>query len=510
VNEENTNQNDISGAEEAARLRKKMSLVQDSLHRRLPEKEVACFEERFLSQLQKSTENEMARFLSMCAGMCIGGFVVGVMPSDCYKDRVKIFNYFVKENILPDRPSSSDRPSSRPSLSGFNDSQNENNIVLFWENCFLFSLLLPNKLNMLANEALSDMGNGILDDLDKVLKDSAIDKKIRFAAFNLKANAAVFIGDYEETLETLETLQMELQLDASKSKVQYWIDFVSELRNQRIRSELAKPIYVEIPDEEFLDSPRLWRMSRDILSNNEMNPFLKETTNIKNQVEVVDSGNPKVVEPSWEMLNKLSTKVDILTNLVTNLRENIPLARPQIQNHLLSQYPWISGLSNPGELVTAEQILDSIKAGSCGAVVVGYCSTIEAEIRNKLIRSLQKFLINKSKESPKSSILILKSYPHPVLVKPEMKLYDIRRLFSEANSNLDMKSFVSTYSPESQMYLTTKLAWDIKSIEDFRNLTASAHGGIVPMETAQAVKDFVLGTPDKPGMLKRLHDIEGK
>ena len=265
MNEENQNLRDNSGYEEAIRLRYKMSLVQDYVDRRLPDKELAFFEQNFLGSLQESTEKEWTSFLGMWTGMCIAGFVVGLRPSDCYADRLRIYKYFI-QYAASERPSSAKRPGIGILSDATMDSQNENSIVSFWKACFLFSFLLPNNLKFLAKESLSVLGNEILGDLDKALQDSQLPRKMRFAALILRANCNVFMAEYEEAIETLETLQIDLRLDFSKNNIQRWIGYVSSfLRHQRFYNELDKPIYVEIPDEEFQVSSSGLLNNRSIL-----------------------------------------------------------------------------------------------------------------------------------------------------------------------------------------------------------------------------------------------------
>jgi hypothetical protein len=98
----------------------------------------------------------------------------------------------------------------------------------------------------------------------------------------------------------------------------------------------------------------------------------------------------------------------------------------KFEDELKCKFDWINSLTNCSALVNAEFLCETLSKRSWGEAVTGYCNAVEAEIRNKIVQPLNKYLLDKFK----SNRLLLTSQAFSIDVTDDMSLKDVHSFFN--------------------------------------------------------------------------------
>lgn len=219
-------------------------------------------------------------------------------------------------------------------------------------------------------------------------------------------------------------------------------------------------------------------------------------------------------ETSIKSSISLNTMVDLLKANERNVMEHLDSATEQIihQVHLetpasvrlklINEYgPWIKELSNESALATAEFLYDALGNASWAEVIVGYWNVVESEIRNRLIVHLRNHLFQTQNNY---SLSMMRSYS--ITITRDIKVEEIQNILDESGKNPILLGFLSHFAPNSRDYISRDLPSKFKRLRDLRN--PAAHGAVISERyAATETKNLVLGTPEHPGILKKLAEL---
>ena len=168
------------------------------------------------------------------------------------------------------------------------------------------------------------------------------------------------------------------------------------------------------------------------------------------------------------------------------------------QSRLLKENPWLESAANIGSVVTAETIYSQLKRQNWGEMVMGYCNAVEEELKRFLYKEYLAFRRerfddeNYAEESERQK-------------KQQSILHFIASLRKNNLRHQIWAQFASTKMKTHSEFLSNELP---KLLEELVSLRGpSAHGTMKEREKAEKARNIVLGTQEKPGLLKRLVDL---
>ncbi|MFA5055584.1 MAG: hypothetical protein WC562_05360 [Dehalococcoidia bacterium] len=265
----------------------------------------------------------------------------------------------------------------------------------------------------------------------------------------------------------------------------YWavkIGFAEAL----IDPDSIKPKIEPIDLEKSLN-PKLQEDLKEVLSTKSPEEKLFEKFREMMDISVKDNLSP-IKSAMGEEIKKLRDG-DSQQNLLTT------------QQKLVDKYgDWIRQLANPGSLTNAEYLFDSLNQNelSWGESIVGYSNAIEAELRKRFLEPLVKFMVSQKTKS-------IDFGDRRIIIDMSIDLEQIERLLHGIKSHPLLKSFIAGYDIDIE-FLSNRLPNDLEIIRKYRN--PSAHGNIVSNSSiGRQIQKSVLGTPQRPGILKLIFDI---
>lgn len=170
----------------------------------------------------------------------------------------------------------------------------------------------------------------------------------------------------------------------------------------------------------------------------------------------------------------------------------------EVNQRLRTEYgDWVNKLANPGALTNAEFLYETLKAKSWGGVITEYASSVEAEIKAKILPGLANIM--KEKGTTLENIL-----PNRVESGGSSLGYAEIVLRRIAEKPL-LVNFLATLPEDASSFLLFELPDSLAKVRELRR--PPAHGDVMTASLAKEMRKLVLGTPGKPGLLKRLNEI---
>jgi len=150
-------------------------------------------------------------------------------------------------------------------------------------------------------------------------------------------------------------------------------------------------------------------------------------------------------------------------------------------------------------LVNAEFLYRALKAKSWGGVITEYANSVEAEVKVKLLPKLDSVLRKNS--TSLESILSSK------VQRGGSNLGYAEAILTRIAENPFLKSVVlSGLSEDTCSFLLSELPGHLAKVRKIR--TPSAHGDAMTAKEAREIRKLVLGTPEKPGLLKHMTELK--
>jgi hypothetical protein len=318
---------------------------------------------------------------------------------------------------------------------------------------------------------------------DHSLNDPSLPPWIRVNALQLKAWYHFRLQEYDSVREILR--QLRDNQSVSKSKVDYLMGYVDAIENSGLGS-----LYAASYDEMFLMIPEAEPSKLSPVS--EEAPITKEL-----------AGGVSLTEPTIRALKRAITE-SIGPRLLLGIWQakeeiisSIPITRTleEVNQKLLTEYgDWVSKLTNKGALTNAEFLFAALKAKSWSGVITEYANAVEAEIKSKLLPRLGHFL--RSKGATLENIL-----PNRTESGGSSLGYDQIVLETIAAKPI-LRGFLSDLPSDTVSFLLHQLPFSLAKLREARR--PSAHGEAITAKEAREIRELVLGTPKKPGLLKRM------
>lgn len=326
--------------------------------------------------------------------------------------------------------------------------------------------------------------------LDKVMKETRLPRKVLLTAQQLRIWCHVNLEESDESV------------DAARK-------FIASLRTQEaIRTTcecFMKPLITESVESlkgigGWVDDPRIVYFV-----------FLSEE----------EFEEPETASPDKETVTKSVVSLDVhvamhkrtIEEITKNLKEiisNSVQTHENVRERLAKQYgEWIDSLENCGELLNAEFLLESLSRRSWSGVVACYCNAVEAEIKSQLIMPLKEYLASRGiiQRQEWQEIKLPSGKALPIGDK-QLSIGTMQQLLEWSLNSPLIKAFWSKYSDEEISFIKTlpDRNSDLDILRIFRG--DADHGKRLSRENADYVHRLVLGTPEKPGILKRLTELK--
>jgi hypothetical protein len=247
---------------------------------------------------------------------------------------------------------------------------------------------------------------------------------------------------------------------------------------------------VELPFTLALDlngeiAPREEKGKAELLARDES---LVELVGKVSKIVITEELEPRLRLALWQAKEEIIKNMPIMHTL------------EEVSQRLQSEHgDWVRRLVNMGALVNAEFLYSALKAKSWGAIITEHASSVEAEIKAKLLprldsllkkngTSLEKILVSKV-QSGGSSL----GYAEAIL----------RRI---AADSLLKSLLLSALSEDTSSFLLSQLPGSLARVRELRK--RPAHGDVMSASKAEEMRRLVLGSPEKPGLLKHLCEID--
>jgi len=318
---------------------------------------------------------------------------------------------------------------------------------------------------------------------DLCLSDPSLAPWMRVTALQLKAWHHVRLQEYDSSRETLQ--QLRDNLSVSKPTVDYLMGYIKALEDSgrgSLHYELHHDeIFVMVPEAapgelKFLpqEVTKTWTLAEGVLLTGSIVAAIKDLFDTQS----------------------VNFRLDLW-----HLKEEIISGMPSLERtkeKLITEYgDWVNELVNQGALVNAEFLYEALRTRSWGGVIIEYSSAVEAEIKARLLPRLENFL----KRSGTSLQTIL-----PKRVdRGDSNLGYAEAVLKATGSNPFLKQLLSILPSETLSFLFQELTDSLKQLRELRN--CAAHGGVINASEAKQIRKLVIGTPEKPGFLKRLAEI---
>lgn len=323
---------------------------------------------------------------------------------------------------------------------------------------------------------------------DLALKDPSLPQWIQVCALQLKAWHHFRVQEYNAARETLG--QLRDNLSVSKPKIDYLMGYVDAIENSGFGS-----LYAGSYDEMFVMIPET--------APDQLHCLPGEAPRTDTL-----AGAMSLTAPTIEAL-KLAISESIGTRLLLGVwqaKEEIIRSMPithtleDISQRLQSEHgDWVNRLVNQGALVNAEFLYRALKAKSWGGVITEYANSVEAEVKSKLLPRLDSVL--RKNGTSLESIL-----PSKVQRGGSNLGYAEAILRRIAEKPLLKSLLLSALSEDTCSFLLSELPGQLAKVRELRK--PPAHGDVMTASQAKEMRGLILGSPEKPGLLKRLNEID--
>jgi len=323
---------------------------------------------------------------------------------------------------------------------------------------------------------------------DLCLSDPSLAPWMRVTALQLKAWHHVRLQEYETARETLQ--QLRDSLSVSKPTVDYLMGYIKALEDSGRGSlhyelrhdELFMMVPEAMPDElQFLpqEAIRTGALAEGVL--------LSESTIESLKLAITERIEPRLLLAIWQ------AKEEIIRSMPnTHTLE-------EVSQRLRSEHgDWVSKLANQGALVNAEFLYEALKAKSWGGAITEYANAVEAEIKAKLLPRLGNLLRKKG--------TTLENIVPNRVGSGGSSLGYAEAVLKRIAANPLLVGFLSALPEDTVSFLLYELPGSVAKLRELRN--PAPHGNVMTASEAKEMRKLVLGTPEKPGLLKRLNEID--
>jgi len=326
---------------------------------------------------------------------------------------------------------------------------------------------------------------------DLSLNDLSLPSWIRVSALQLKAWHHVRLQEYDAARETLQ--QLRDNLSVSKSTVDYLMGYIKALEDSGIGSrhyELHRDdIFMMVPEAA---PDELHFLSEEATKTGVFagGVALTESTIEALKLAITEGIEPRLRLAIWQAKEEIIKSVPITHTL------------EEVSQRLRSEHgDWVTKLANEGALVNAEFLYRALKAKSWGGVIIEYANSVEAEIKAKLLPGLNN-LLKKMGTTPENILPSRVESGGSILGYAEAV---IKRIATKPL----LRGFLLSALPEDTCYfLLSELPDSLAKLRELRN--SAAHGDIMTASEAKEIRRLVLSTPEKPGLLERVTEINSR
>jgi hypothetical protein len=318
---------------------------------------------------------------------------------------------------------------------------------------------------------------------DLAVKDASLPRGIRLASLYLRVWCHVASGEYDEARKVLTELRNAVSTFANKWHVDHMDGYIWALQRHGI-TEACPPVTLALDINGEITSYEE-RVEAGSLAEG---VSLPEST-----VKALKLAMTEIIEPRLR-LALWQAKEEIIRSMpITHTLE-------EASQRLRSEHgDWVSKLANQGALVNAEFLYRALKAKSWGGVITEYANSVEAEIKAKLLPRLDNLL--KKKGTTLENLL-----PSRVESGGSSLGYAEIVLKRIATNPLLKNLLLSALPEDTCSFLLSELPGSLARLRQLRK--PPAHGDVMTASEAKEMRRLVLGTPEKPGLLKRLNETD--
>lgn len=322
---------------------------------------------------------------------------------------------------------------------------------------------------------------------DLCLSDPSLAPWARVTALQLKAWHHVRLQEYDTARETLQ--QLRDNLSVSKPTADYLMGYIKALEDSG-RGSLHYELH---HDEIFTMVPeaapsKLQFLPQQVTKTGALaeGVSLAGSTIEALKLAITERIEPRLLLAIWQVKEEIIGSMPITHTL------------EEVSQRLRDEHgDWVSKLANPGALTNAEFLYEALKAKSWGGVITEYANSVEAEIKAKLLPGLGNLL--KKKGTTLENILPSR------IESGGSSLGYAEVILKRIAANPLLINFLSALPEDTVSFLLYELPGSLAKLRELR--TPPAHGDVMTASEAKKMQKLVLGTPEKPGLLKRLNEI---
>jgi hypothetical protein len=321
---------------------------------------------------------------------------------------------------------------------------------------------------------------------DLALKDPSLPQWIQVCALQLKAWHHFRVQEYDAARETLR--QLRDNLSVSKPKVDYLMGYIDAIENSGFGS-----LYAASYDKMFVMIPEA--------APDQLHCLPGEAP----RTETL-AGGMSLTASTIEAL-KLAINESIGTRLLLGVwraKEEIIASIPithtleEVGQRLRAEYgDWVNKLANQGALTNAEFLFEALRAKSWSGVMTEYANAVEAEIKSKLLPGLEGFLRKKG--------VTLEGILPSRVASGGSSLGYAQLVLERIAAKPILRGFLSDLPADTVSFLLCQLPASLGKLRELRG--PSAHGEAMTVKEAREIRKLVLGTPEKPGLLRRMTEL---
>jgi tetratricopeptide (TPR) repeat protein len=316
-----------------------------------------------------------------------------------------------------------------------------------------------------------------------IREDASVFKGIRLTSLYLEAWCHVGVGDYDAADKILGELRNAVGTVGNKWYVDCLHGYFMALRHHGLTQ-------VDLPFTLALDlngeiAPCEEKGKAELLASDES---LVELVAKVSKIVITEELEPRLRLALWQAKEEIVKNMPIMHTL------------EEVSQRLRSEHgDWVRRLANMGALVNAEFLYSALKAKSWGAVITEHASSVEAEIKAKLLPRLDSVL--KKNGTSLESIL-----PNKIQSGGSSLGYAEAILRRIAADPLLKSLLLSALSEDASSFLLSQLPGSLARVRELRK--RPAHGDVMSASEAEEMRRLVLGSPEKPGLLRRLCEID--
>jgi hypothetical protein len=315
---------------------------------------------------------------------------------------------------------------------------------------------------------------------DLAVRDASLLQGIQLASLQLKAWCHVGLGEYGEAVKVLLELRNTVNTFQNKLYLDFLHGYITALQDNGLTGvympwTLALDIYGEISPEE---TGKARSLAEGV--------SLAESTIETLKLAITERMESRLLLGIWQAKEEIIKSIS-----TTNTLE-------EVSQRLRTEYgDWVSKLANPGALTNAEFLYKALKAKSWGGAMTEYANAVEAEIKSKLLPGLENFLMKKG--------TILENILPSKVKSGGSSLGYAEAVLKQIAANPDLTKLLSPLPQDTVSFLLNELPGSLARLRGLRR--PPAHGDVMTANEAKEMRKFVLGTPQRPGLLKRLTEL---